>query len=124
MANPIIPTGDIFSKRQKKLRGEVPDVYVYNDLPDPLRQQIVYILEDTFDEFVSFYSDKKEDRYKYIVKILRDEHGVRQIATSKEYYRKPVYQSEFDIFLLHNKDIEKTIDAIEISFRVFGTSMP
>ena len=50
MANPIIPTGDIFSKRQKKLRGEVPDVYVYNDLPNPLRQQICFILSDAFDD--------------------------------------------------------------------------
>ena len=36
---------DIFSKRQKKLRGEVPDVYVYDKLPSPLRVQIIQIWE-------------------------------------------------------------------------------
>ena len=28
---------DLFSKRQKALRGDVPDVYTYDDLPNSLR---------------------------------------------------------------------------------------
>jgi hypothetical protein len=28
---------DIFSKRQKKLRGDVPDVYTYDSIPEPLK---------------------------------------------------------------------------------------
>ena len=27
---------NIFSKRQKKLRGEVPDVYTYDKIPEPV----------------------------------------------------------------------------------------
>lgn len=30
---------DLFSKRQKRLRGEVPDVYVYDILPGTFRNQ-------------------------------------------------------------------------------------
>lgn len=37
---------DLFSKRQKSLRGDVPDVYVYDNLPDALRVQIVHIWTD------------------------------------------------------------------------------
>ena len=37
---------DLFSKRQKRLRGEVPDVYQYDDIPSPLRVQIAYIIKD------------------------------------------------------------------------------
>ena len=37
---------DLFSKRQKKLRGEVPDVYTYDDIQSPLRVQIVHIWTD------------------------------------------------------------------------------
>ena len=37
---------DLFSKRQKLLRGEFPDVYTYDDIPQPLRVQIVHILRD------------------------------------------------------------------------------
>ena len=31
---------DIFSKRQKRLRGEMPDVYQYDTLPGGLRTQV------------------------------------------------------------------------------------
>ena len=39
---------DLFSKRQKVLRKEVPDVYEYAQIPQPLRVQIVHILRDLF----------------------------------------------------------------------------
>ena len=39
-----MPILDIFSKRQKKLRGDVPDVYTYDALPQPLKVQIVHIM--------------------------------------------------------------------------------
>ncbi|WP_434120028.1 hypothetical protein [Pseudomonas fortuita] len=35
---------DIFSKRQKRLRGEISDVYQYDHLPEPLRIQIVHVM--------------------------------------------------------------------------------
>ena len=37
---------DLFSKRQKKLRGELPDVYQYTEIPHKLRVQIIHIVED------------------------------------------------------------------------------
>ena len=41
--------GNIFSKRQKRLRGEVPDVYQYDVFPNELRVQIVQIWQRVFD---------------------------------------------------------------------------
>ena len=37
---------DLFSKRQARQRGEVPDVFVYGVLPEQLRVQIVHIFRD------------------------------------------------------------------------------
>lgn len=37
---------DIFSKRQRRLRGELPDIYAYDHLPEELRVQIVQIVRD------------------------------------------------------------------------------
>jgi hypothetical protein len=37
---------NIYSKRQKKLRGEFPDVYQYQDVPSQLRVQIFHIISD------------------------------------------------------------------------------
>jgi hypothetical protein len=34
-----MPILDIFSKRQKRLKGDVPDMYVYEVLPSPFRVQ-------------------------------------------------------------------------------------
>lgn len=34
---------DLFSKRRKRERGEGPDVYIYDQIPEPLKVQIVHI---------------------------------------------------------------------------------
>ena len=38
---------DLFHKRQKKLRGEYPDVYQYDELPDKLKVQMVHLWDET-----------------------------------------------------------------------------
>ena len=121
MAGPIIPTGDIFSKRQKKLRGEDPDVYVYDDLPNPLRQQIVNILDEVFDACANRYGpnwETKQGHYEDIVKILRDEHGTNRLAKPDISHPGLQYQTELENFILHAEDVEKTIDSIEVAFRL------
>ena len=37
---------NIFSKRQKQLRGDLPDVYVNDEIPQALRVQIIHIWYD------------------------------------------------------------------------------
>ena len=86
-----MPIFDLFSKRQKKLRGEVPDVYVYDELPEPLRVQIVQIWHDTlgivqpnrnlFGERGS--SPAIERAYRFIVNTLCHEYGVFQLPGSE-----------------------------------------
>ena len=36
---------ELFSKRQKRIRGEVPDVYKYKTIPEELRIQVVLYLD-------------------------------------------------------------------------------
>ena len=70
---------ELFSKRQKRLRGEMPDVYVYDDLPYPLRVQIVHIWKDTLYQCES------------IVNTLCREYGVFRLAEtgySRDYDRE------------------------------------
>jgi hypothetical protein len=38
---------DLYSKRQKRLQGEVPDVFIYETFPNTLRVQIIMIIKDT-----------------------------------------------------------------------------
>ena len=45
---------DLFSKRQRRARGEVPDVYVYDKLPQELRVQIVHIIKEGVIDFATY----------------------------------------------------------------------
>ncbi len=103
-----MPIFDLFSKRQKRLRGEMPDVYVYDDLPHSLRVQIVHIWRDIL-----------QGEYKFIVDTLCREYGVFVLAdmSSSVYTGIRDYQAELFEFFLEEENIEKALDAVELSFR-------
>lgn len=97
---------DLFSKRQKKLRGDVPDVYVYDDIPDPLRVQIVHIWSEAIGDEIGAYSA--------MAKILCKEYGCFQLPG--ENVPRNRYQ-ELVEFLLAEENVERVLDAVELSFR-------
>ena len=98
---------DIFSKRQKKLRGEVPDEYTYDSIPEPLRVQIIHIWNDT----------SNRTACQSIVETLCREYGLFSLVP-REAYDARNDRSELGNFLLAERDPEKALDAIELSFRV------
>jgi len=66
---------DLFSKSQRKLRGEVPDVYQYDVLPPQLRVQVVHIVRDTIG--TDRYGRHEAARvYNDIHEVLAKEYGV------------------------------------------------
>lgn len=110
---------DLFSKRQKRLRGEVPDVYSYNSLPDPLRVQIVHIIEYTLGDENQCYDEYLEvsGTYNKIVKILCKEHGkFYLVETHKRDNRYCGGYIQLLNFILQEVNVEHCIDAIELSF--------
>ena len=84
---------NLFSKRQKKLRGEVPEVYTYDDLNDNLRTQIIYAFNDAFDKN---NGKKVRDVYEEIRKILLREYGLLFLANNQ-------YDNPEDDFLKYIK---------------------
>lgn len=95
---------DLFSKRQKRERGEVPDVYQYEDIPQPLRVQVVHILRD------ALWEEYDLDPYEIIHKVLCREYGVFSLVESYNSYSAAVFN-----FFLSTTEIEKAIDVIEVS---------
>ncbi|MEK6790126.1 MAG: hypothetical protein AABY45_00300, partial [Deltaproteobacteria bacterium] len=88
--------------------GEIPDIYQYDNIPEKLRVQIVYIWEDFL---VSNF-----DRLKYytaIAKILRKEYGVFHLHSNN----RLSFPEEVIHFFLEENDFEKVLDVIELSFR-------
>ncbi|MDD2660177.1 MAG: hypothetical protein PHY54_10960 [Methylococcales bacterium] len=115
---------DLFSKRQKRLRGDVPDVYTYDNLPNALRVQIMHIWTDALgnsDQFNdSYYHYGVKNAYKLIVETLCREYGVFNLWEPDRYQREINYIIELFNFFLSENDIEKSIDAIELSFKVIN----
>lgn len=108
---------DIFSKRQKRSRGDVPDVYQYKHIPPELRIQVVYIIEDWWtgvsEQYVCRYVRRPEDLYKMIHKILCREYGQFSLGNP--------YDSDCEAvvnFLTNTMKVEEAIDVIEVSMNV------
>jgi hypothetical protein len=108
---------DLFSKRQKRLRGEVPDVYFYDKIPYSLRVQIIHIWDYALGNERQYAAQYRgvQDTYDQIVKILCCEYGVFGLKESNhEDYNKFNALKEF---FLSEQGIEKVLDVIELSFK-------
>jgi len=110
---------DLFSKRQKRLRGEVPDVYTYDEIPNELRVQIVHIWMDSLGDQSKYYEHhyKVKEAYEFIVETLCREYGLFELPSTKKHTQR-MYMEELINYLLQEDDLEKVIDVIELSFKV------
>ena len=102
---------DLFSKRQKRLRGDVPDVYQYTNLPQNFRVQVVHIVKSTIGRD-SDYSTPASKIYKYINNTLCREYGVFKLQEYASENFEHIYN-----FFLKEKDPEKCLDVIELTFK-------
>jgi AbiJ N-terminal domain 4 len=106
---------DIFSKRQARLRGDVPDVYRYDTVPKKLRVQLVHIIKDLIHGGVeqNLYNSLVQQAYIYISKVLCREYGLFRLAG--ESYQPRDYASELFNFLLGTENYEHVLDVVELS---------
>ena len=107
---------DVFSKRQKKLRGRLSDVYTYDKLPQPLRVQIILILRETLGDEDDYDGDRRSEiqrAYHAIVQTLCREYGVFYLFGTSN----PTARVQLEHYLLHEEQAEKVLDAIELSFK-------
>lgn len=102
---------DLFSKRQRRLRGDVPDVYTYNALPDQLRVQIVHIIRDAFGEDYEYFDDA-EQAYRFVHDALCREYGVFNL-----FKRANSHADALINFFLAEQSVERALDVVEICFK-------
>lgn len=102
---------DLFSKRQKRARGEMPDVYIYDELPQPLRVQIVHIITDAFGTDYE-YTHRATEAYAFIKQALCREYGLFELVK----HHRSNKESVFDFFL-QEQLIERNLDVVELCFR-------
>lgn len=109
---------DLYSKRLKRLSGDIPDVYIYDEIPKALRVQIVqmwdHAIGDNNDYHSSYGTAKSKDAYRLIVEALRREYGEFHLTNG---YQDNSFRTELSSYLLATKDISKAIDVIELSMK-------
>lgn len=113
---------NLFSKRQKRLRGDVPDVYLYDKIPKPLRVQIVQILREVLGDEKDYKSavygtydyPRVRGAYKFINQTLCREYGVFSLA---DYPNRECVVKDIFEFFLNEQDCDKVLDVIELSFK-------
>jgi len=113
---------DLFSRRQKALRGDVKDVYSYDTIPRPLRVQIINLWHNTLGgeaEYREGHSRGTYGTYKFLVETLRHEYGVFHLPL-KSSAPRDTYIAEFTNFLLSEEEIDRILDAIELSFKAIN----
>lgn len=104
---------EIFSKRQKKQRGEIPDVYQYTELPINLRTQFIHVINDILlSEFRDKYRQSAEDELEKIHRILLKEYGLFNLSGNAN---NPI--RDLKEFIYKEENIELVIDAIELICR-------
>ena len=104
---------DLYSKRQKRARGEMPDVYVYDNLPKELRVQIVYIISDAFGEDVypEVWRRCAKKLYDYVVSILCREVCVFDLTPFVKSPRDSLFR-----FFINEENVDRALDVVELCF--------
>ena len=96
---------ELYSRRQKRIRGEFPDVYQYDTLPEGCKNQCVHI----FNDVINLLSDYSEIFCSKIFFTLCREHGTLELSPTITLYRERLYQ-----YMLNGKELEKNLDIIEL----------
>lgn len=118
--NDMMKVFDLFSKRQKRRRGETPDVYTYDQLPQEFRVQVVHILRDTLglpqrNQFGEAANREVWKTYFDIVQALAREYGMIRLCGSPTDDETGHHKQLFDFFFAE-QDVERALDVIELSF--------
>lgn len=101
---------DLFSKRERRRRGDVPDVYTYDDIPSSLRVQIVHIMQDAFGTSRR-RSAKAAAAYRDLHDGLAREYGVFELSKGAREYGDHE-EALVNFFLAATPD--KAIDVVEM----------
>lgn len=104
---------DLFSKRQKRQRGEVPDVLIHNPIPERLRVQIIHIIKGVMEEkrYPPYWGENIGIKaYEFLQEALCREYGLFKLGSG--------HSNEEQVlnFLLGATENDQVIDTIELTF--------
>lgn len=108
---------ELFSRRQSKLKGDAPEVYAYDMLPDQLRAQIVHIITDAFGEDRWGRLGESHELYEAVHQVLCREFGVFSLVRANG-DKEAVLN-----FVLQSEAVEKVLDVVEVCFHAMQAAI-
>lgn len=105
---------DSFSRRQKALRGNVVDVYEYEELPQHLRVQISYLFEDV-NNLISRSNRNNRNYFEMLKRDLCKDFGVRKLVSG--FYETPL--KEISEWIIIETNVDRILDSAELVFSSF-----
>jgi hypothetical protein len=105
---------ELYSRRQKKLRGEMPDVYRYDEFSNSFRVQVVHIWTDTIGRDEPWHEGGVY-AYTFIHNTLCREHGLFELGHGGRRLE------QIANYFLQCDDPEKVVDIIQVSFHTIDT---
>ncbi|MGA2864923.1 MAG: hypothetical protein ABSF95_10610 [Verrucomicrobiota bacterium] len=108
---------NLYSKQQRALKGQIPSVYRHDDIPKPLRVQIVHIFT------AAIGRDNSNDRYypatemaTQINKILCREYGLMSLVP----HQGRTIVGVLTDFILDYATVDQCLDFIRVAFAVIA----
>lgn len=116
-----MPVIDLYSKRQKRLRGEVADVFSYDSFPTEFRVQLCYMIHGFMGDHAEYvYSARPKEIYDRIVKALKVEYGRAELCEGIRGAGRIDAFQDLAGFLLGEPNVELCLDAVELCYSVGG----
>lgn len=121
---------DLFSRKKRESEGESPDVFRYDEVPHPLRIQLLHALDDarqriearTIPEYIAIGTEGV-DIFAEACRVLRRELGLGKLITVRKRVRSlndtqtRDLCDEFTAFF-ENCETEHVLDAVQVVMRL------
>ena len=107
-----MPVLDLYSYRKRVAAGDVPDVFVYDELPEALLVQIIFIWRDAIGPFFVGHTraPNNSEGWIFIHNAVAREHGVFVLGNEVS------FAACCEAYLLRTVSVEEALDVIEASF--------
>lgn len=110
---------ELYSRRQKRLRDGVSDVFQYTDFSAALRNQILHIFSDVLNEDYRYEFDSPSGEfYQSVDRILCREYGSSKNSLSQEGSADRLHLN-----ILTEDDPEKLLDIVELVLKKFDVEV-
>ena len=112
---------DLYSKRLKRKRGETPEIYTYDSIPQELIVQLFHIFDDGIGHVI--YTGRSDilKVWKNIVSTLNREYGSFTLARFS-HGKYSTHYDEFYHFMFSEHNVDRLIDGIELALGAMNTT--